>query len=78
MSNDSEFRDKLRSLSFGRRIGQSERVVLHREDNERPGEQYARDAEGRPISSVETRHWDGSVDTTVMAPCLTAKLTLEG
>jgi hypothetical protein len=74
----TEFAEKLRSISFGRRTGQSERVTVLREDTEKPGETYARDREGRPISSVETRHWDGSVDTTVLAPCLTAKLSLEG
>jgi hypothetical protein len=50
----SEYRDKLKSLSFGTKRGQSERKRIV---DERDGS----------TAGTQTEHWDGSQDATAIA-----------
>ena len=45
----SEYADKLKTLSFGTKRGQSERRIV-------------RDERDGSVAGVETEHWDGSQD----------------
>ena len=56
----NEFQEKLKSLSFGRKTGQSERKVI---TDERDGS----------IAGVVTEHWDGSSDAAARPKSIRVK-----
>jgi hypothetical protein len=63
----TDYADKLRSLSFPRKAGQSERKVVK---DERDGS----------VAGIETKHWDGSQDAEARPKPIRvkAKLLQEG
>jgi|KBSSwiStaDraftv2_1062776.scaffolds.fasta_scaffold96053_4 hypothetical protein len=56
----NEFQEKLKSLSFGRKTGQSERKVI---TDERDGS----------VAGVVTEHWDGSSDAAARPKSIRVK-----
>ena len=59
----SEYGEKLKSLSFGTKRGQSERRVIN---DERDGS----------VAGVEVEHWDGSKDAAARPKPITVKAQL--
>jgi hypothetical protein len=58
--SDESYRDKLRSVSFGRRHGTTETRVVTRDDNGKP-------------AGYQVQHWDGRVDAVVTPSRLALK-----
>jgi hypothetical protein len=59
----SDYADKLKSLSFGTKRGQSERRVI---TDERDGS----------VAGVQTEHWDGSQDAAARPKTIRVKAQL--
>lgn len=59
----SEYAEKLKSLSFGTKRGQSERRII---PDERDGS----------VAGVETEHWDGSTDGAARPKSIRVKAKL--